>query len=484
MRCLYCGKQLALFRRLTGSGEFCSDAHKDSYHEEYNRLAVNRLVQAQQKSDELRAAAPKNRQALATSDQGEAPAEGLAKRSLPGWAEEQQKKADTAAAAEVAAKTEIPKKSAAPARVPEQELQPELDPPEIPFLIPPMPAAVAWEVKPFSILLEAQSHSSECRLPDWSPVNEPIEPVFEAAGFLDASALPQPGNFELNPVSFVPHGVTPMTPALMYPAVRLEPRKLGFRLLPPVDIDPRQFAPRFDVKPQKHVKSELFRFDCVIIEAPEPEFIEKFSEPATVQDQLAVPESQPDRHIDLVMEADIPEKLEELSTEYQTSGDLARLADMIRPSIRPAMNPFERMEERGGSVVSSAIPVRVGRSAVVTRRLDMQASSLRGQVDGEYRRPSAVKMKLAAMAAAMPPATPASEPTDQRPGVASVATDEEKVSSESSSPSQRADMPVPAPASVSRRRTVPIPSILDADLEDANQEDRSLWGSLRKYLKG
>jgi hypothetical protein len=47
MRCRYCGKELALFKRLTGGGEFCSDAHKQSYQEEYNRLALSRLLQAQ-----------------------------------------------------------------------------------------------------------------------------------------------------------------------------------------------------------------------------------------------------------------------------------------------------------------------------------------------------------------------------------------------------------------------------------------------------
>jgi hypothetical protein len=50
MRCLYCGKELALLKRLTGGGEFCSDSHKQSYQEEYNRLALSRLLQAQSKT--------------------------------------------------------------------------------------------------------------------------------------------------------------------------------------------------------------------------------------------------------------------------------------------------------------------------------------------------------------------------------------------------------------------------------------------------
>ena len=46
MRCLYCGKELALLKRLRGGGEFCSEAHRQQYQEEYNQLALNRLLQA------------------------------------------------------------------------------------------------------------------------------------------------------------------------------------------------------------------------------------------------------------------------------------------------------------------------------------------------------------------------------------------------------------------------------------------------------
>jgi hypothetical protein len=60
MRCLYCGKHLALFRKLTGGGEFCSDAHREKYHEEYNRLAVSRLLQAQTRPEEAK---PKKKKA-------------------------------------------------------------------------------------------------------------------------------------------------------------------------------------------------------------------------------------------------------------------------------------------------------------------------------------------------------------------------------------------------------------------------------------
>src|SRR5580704_17023591 len=45
MRCLYCGKELALLKRLKGE-EFCSDAHRQRYNEEYTELALSRLMQA------------------------------------------------------------------------------------------------------------------------------------------------------------------------------------------------------------------------------------------------------------------------------------------------------------------------------------------------------------------------------------------------------------------------------------------------------
>lgn len=73
MRCLYCGKQLALLKRLTGGGEFCSDAHKHSYQEEYNRLALSRLLQAQSKPGEIK-----------THASVPAPVEGLGQPLPPG----------------------------------------------------------------------------------------------------------------------------------------------------------------------------------------------------------------------------------------------------------------------------------------------------------------------------------------------------------------------------------------------------------------
>src|SRR5579871_379713 len=62
MRCLYCGKGLALLKRLRGGGEFCSDAHRLKYQEEYNQLALSRLLQAKPQEEAAAGEAAQNGQ--------------------------------------------------------------------------------------------------------------------------------------------------------------------------------------------------------------------------------------------------------------------------------------------------------------------------------------------------------------------------------------------------------------------------------------
>ena len=54
MRCLFCGKRLALLRKLT-DGEFCSTAHRKRYLEEEQKLALARLIEEQHRSGQRRA---------------------------------------------------------------------------------------------------------------------------------------------------------------------------------------------------------------------------------------------------------------------------------------------------------------------------------------------------------------------------------------------------------------------------------------------
>src|SRR6266853_4615131 len=44
MRCLHCGKELAVFKRLARQ-EFCSDTHRREYREKYDQLALGRLLE-------------------------------------------------------------------------------------------------------------------------------------------------------------------------------------------------------------------------------------------------------------------------------------------------------------------------------------------------------------------------------------------------------------------------------------------------------
>src|SRR5665213_1316664 len=46
MQCLFCGKELALLKRWRGGGEFCSEAHRKEYQDQYEQLALARLMQA------------------------------------------------------------------------------------------------------------------------------------------------------------------------------------------------------------------------------------------------------------------------------------------------------------------------------------------------------------------------------------------------------------------------------------------------------
>src|SRR5260221_6669454 len=51
MLCLYCDRPLALLKRLTGDGEFCSKEHRRIYQKEHNQLALARLLDAAQPSN-------------------------------------------------------------------------------------------------------------------------------------------------------------------------------------------------------------------------------------------------------------------------------------------------------------------------------------------------------------------------------------------------------------------------------------------------
>ena len=255
MRCLYCGKQLALFRRLTGGGEFCSDAHKASYHDEFNRLALARLKQAQEKSDELRAAAPQNQLALIRRGPGEP--EGPTIRSNAHWIEpkpsrsQQGRKALSSAPPEPAqpdpkpcefisgmpapaqpAPLERPTCGVDPAGAAIPPHPPEWSPSgitsELPAAAPvhctllpgtavPEPAklihSAAGATPPDALQLPIES-----RKPDWNPPVATTE--VPAAGHVEAGAAPLPREYQITTDIPVPANVEMKTPHTSVPPVR------------------------------------------------------------------------------------------------------------------------------------------------------------------------------------------------------------------------------------------------------------------------
>ncbi len=58
MRCLYCGEPLSLLRKLTGKAEFCSEAHREAYQDEFNSLALQRLASQPKQSARREPARP------------------------------------------------------------------------------------------------------------------------------------------------------------------------------------------------------------------------------------------------------------------------------------------------------------------------------------------------------------------------------------------------------------------------------------------
>lgn len=58
MLCLYCDRPLALLKRLTGDGEFCSKEHRRIYQKEHNQLGLARLLESQPANKGKRPANP------------------------------------------------------------------------------------------------------------------------------------------------------------------------------------------------------------------------------------------------------------------------------------------------------------------------------------------------------------------------------------------------------------------------------------------
>lgn len=274
MRCLYCGKQLALFRRLTGSGEFCSDAHKQSYHEEYNRLALTRLIAAQTKSEEMKVALKSPSTApFAARDrqQGRALEEAGVPASNRRWA----------------GSAEPPKVLQAP---------PVEHPPATSasfFLTRPEPAEAAVP-RPAAADFHELRVRPEVAPASWTPSIAEDIVVPPQAGLLESTTIPipavsLPGNIDIHSAG----AVFPVAEPTLGIVVPIRPIA-GLQPRPPVAIDFMEFAPKPHSKPVSWLKFEDFRFAVMVFGMPPldvlPEGLEFEPPPKAAEVAAATPE--------------------------------------------------------------------------------------------------------------------------------------------------------------------------------------------------
>lgn len=256
MRCLYCGKQLALLRRLTGSGEFCSDAHKQSYHEEYNRLALTRLIAARSKPDEPRGSGSSLNPltmplGLANSNKSRASFEtGPATGSTARWNEVK----------EAAPSRMIP---AVPVAAP--------TPPAAPFLLGTTKPAAASPA-PLVTRLESIPFKAEPTPPVWDPCVERAELKPQDPPL--AAALPWSGP-PINPTAPVAFkaaaaptfALFTTTPIANLVLAHRTPAK--FKLQPPVPLEATSFLPGYQQRARTTRACEVIRLATMIFGAPE-----------------------------------------------------------------------------------------------------------------------------------------------------------------------------------------------------------------------
>ena len=256
MRCLYCGKQLALLRRLTGSGEFCSDAHKQSYHEEYNRLALTRLIAAQSKPDEPRGSGSSLNPltmplGLANSKKSRASFEtGPTAGSSTRWNEV---------------------KEAAPSRMI----------PAVPVEAPPPPAApfILGTTKPASAspaqlvsLLESIPFKAEPTPPVWDPRVEraelkPQDPPLSAA--LPWSGPPIPPTSPVALKAAAAPAFAPFTTVPIANLVLTHRTTAKFKLQPPVPLEAASYLPGYQQRARTTRAFEVIRLATMIFGSPE-----------------------------------------------------------------------------------------------------------------------------------------------------------------------------------------------------------------------
>ena len=256
--------------------------------------------------------------------------------------------------------------------------------------------------------------------------------------------------------------------------------------LPPVPIDPLEFAPRLAASVETRSQFLPLHFDFTAFPAPDFDILEPAGTPAPrlkVRPRTVLKRTEQEHSLDP------PEPLLQPfrkrgnapgpALEMGMIGEIAALANPLTLFPRlatPAETKPEEPPVQANAVLPQPPPMVMPHSAIDFRTNERTAPVAISD-DQDDKRPSTLKVKLAAMTSPIPPSTPV--PESPKPAARQGLTNRipERKPVERSTAQQAA----PRVMSAGRRRTVPIPSILEPP-PDPDGEHRSLWGALRKYL--
>jgi hypothetical protein len=306
--------------------------------------------------------------------------------------------------------------------------------------------------------------------------------VLPPAAQLQSSVVPRPRDYEIKTDFPVP-GAVDMTLQRfdIPPVVPPPPARLSYPSQPAVEIEPLRFAPGFDAQVEALSQFLPFRFDFAAFRAPDFDILEPAEEPPSqlkVRPRLALKRTEQEHVLDPPTEEVQPIRRKGAAVanlmELAAIGEIGALANPMTPLYPKSAAPSETAVQPD-SVRLQPPSTIMPRSSVLGFRENEAVTTGPAVDDPDDKRPSALKLKLAAMAPALTPTATVPEPPKAAARAAAPASRnlERK-------PIERATAPPPAIA-VPRRRTVPIPSILEPPDPDGD-DHKSLWGALRKYL--
>ena len=329
--------------------------------------------------------------------------------------------------------------------------------------------------------------------PDWAAPLAQANLGLEVAEAIEGMLAPQPLEYSIDMNVAAPPAILAAMQVSIPEVLTAAPVVAVYPSLPALPIDPVRFAPAFDVQVEMRSQHLPFRFDSTPFAAPDFEILEPAETP---RPKLKLRPRPTLKHTEQEHVLDPPpitlkRKAAASSPALQmgTIGEIAALVNPVKSIFPKWASPAER-----GMVADPFDPPApatvMPRSAALSFRPENRVETASPAVADPHapeerpfqeqfdKRPSSLKVKLAAMAAAVPPAPPAAEaPQPTEPSFISGPPPERK-------PVERSlAAPPPRLAVTPNRRTIPIPSILEVPIDSTGEENKSLWGALRKYLK-